>query len=54
MGEQTVEPEAVAGLAEKLAGLDLTADERGALDVMLERAADAGAEVEGYGVVFEV
>jgi len=54
MGEQTIKPEAVAGLAEKLAGLELTADERGALDVMLERAADAGAEVEGYGVVFEV
>lgn len=54
MGEQTIKPEAVVGLAEKLAGLDLTVDERGALDAMLERAADAGDEVEGYGVVFEV
>lgn len=54
MGDDAIDSEAVAGLAEKLAGLDLTAGERDALEAILDRAADGGDDVEGYGVVFEV
>ncbi|NND76036.1 MAG: hypothetical protein HKN44_13620 [Ilumatobacter sp.] len=50
----TITPEAVASLATKLGGLALTDEERQVLDALLDRAAEADVDVEGYGVVFEV
>lgn len=52
MTDETIKPEAVAGLAAKLAALELDDDERATLDGILDRAADT--DVEGFGVVFEV
>ncbi len=51
---EAITREAVAALAEKLDGLDLSDAEGAALDALMARAADAEAEVEGFGVVFEV
>ena len=42
------------GLAAKLHSLELTEAEQGALGTILQRAASVDAEVEGFGVVFEV
>lgn len=41
--------EAVASLAAKLGELELSDDERRVLDALLERAAQADADVEGFG-----
>lgn len=38
------------GLAEKLDSLELTDDERGALDAIMTRAADAEPEVTGFAL----
>lgn len=38
------------GLAEKLESLELSEDERGALDAILTRAADAEPEVTGFAL----
>ena len=54
MTDETINPETVAGLANKLDELELTEAEQEALDTIFERAADADADVEGFGVVFEV
>ena len=51
---EVITKETVAALAEKLDGLDLSEAEGAALDALIARAADAEAEVEGFGVVFEV
>lgn len=54
MGEIEVTDEVLAGLASKLKGLDLSDDERAVLGTIVSTAAASQAEVEGYGVVFEV
>ncbi len=47
--------DAVATLAVKLAGMELTVQERAVLDALLDRAASAPEpEVEGFGVVYEI
>lgn len=54
MSEIEITADALNSLGAKLEGLDLTETERAALDAVLARAEGADAEVEGYGVVFEV
>ena len=49
-----INSESITGLAQKLDGLDLTEGERKTLEIMLMRAAESAAEVEGFGVVFQV
>ncbi len=51
---EAITKETVAALAEKLDGLDLTEAERAALDGLMARAANVEAEVEGFGVVYEI
>ncbi len=46
--------ETLNGLAGKLDSLDLTDDEQAALDALLDRAAVADADTEGFGVVYEI
>ena len=45
-----VTPEALASLAEKIEGLDLTAAEHGVLRDILDRAEAYEPEVEGFGM----
>lgn len=54
MSEEAVTAETVEGLAAKLETLDLTSNEAKLLGAILDRAADADADVEGYGVVYEI
>lgn len=52
--EETASNSVLNELGAKLDSLDLTTPERAALDAILARAEEADAEVEGFGVVFEV
>ena len=58
MSEIPVTDELLAGLASKLRGLDLNEAEQAVLGTILATSAkaanEAGNDVEGYGVVFEV
>ena len=45
---ESITAEAIDGLGSKLDGLDLTDDERAVLDLLFDRAANAGDEVEGF------
>jgi len=49
-----IKPDVLASLAAKLAQLELTADEHQQLEALLGCAAAADAEVEGFGVVYEI
>lgn len=52
MGPHEVDAGVLESLADKLDGLDLTAEEDLVLNQVLARAANAHAEVEGFGVVY--
>ena len=52
--EETVTNSVLNGLGAKLDSLNLTTQERAALDAILARAEGADVEVEGFGMAFEV
>ncbi len=54
MRELAVTDDIIAGLAAKLAALELTSEEQALLGSILATSAEAIGDVEGYGVVFEV
>ncbi len=54
MSDDAISHEAVATLAAKLQGLELTAEERDVLHAVVGRAVGADGDVEGFGVVFEI
>lgn len=54
MDQIEVTDEVLAGLAAKLKGLELSEEEQAVLGTILSTSAASQAEVQGYGVVFEV
>ena len=54
MADIEITSDTINSLAAKAEALELTTEERAVLDRVLERAAEAEAEVEGFGVVYEI
>ena len=54
MASEAIDATVLESLAAKIDGLDLTAQEEAVLTSVLARAAAREADVQGFGVVFEV